>query len=251
MNYTISEDFVLPSLGKVYRDKVVNPNVRLRTMTTEEEMLRLSHSERPYKLLCDMIENCIVGDKPGISVYDMCLQDYQYLLHKLRVVTYGPEYEIKTICRWCGAPNIMKVDLDKMPVKEYTDDLEQYFEFTLPRSQNIIGLKLQTPRSADDLSIKIKEFKRKTPDAADPSLLYTIKSLVNTIDGQIYDPVRLDSWARKLPMADTNCILKNAKTINNSFGIDTNISVECKECGVDYDTPFRITSEFFGPGVDA
>jgi hypothetical protein len=66
-------------MGLVY-DKPINPVFKIRSMTTEEEMRRLAHTERPYKLLCDIIEECIVGDKPGISVYDMCLGDYQYLL---------------------------------------------------------------------------------------------------------------------------------------------------------------------------
>lgn len=79
MSFTITEDCTLPSLGLVY-SKPVNPNVKLRSMTTEEEMRRLAHTERPYKVLCDIIEDCIVGDKLGISVYDVCLGDYQYLL---------------------------------------------------------------------------------------------------------------------------------------------------------------------------
>lgn len=250
MSYTIAEEFTLPSLGKIYEGKHVNPNIKLRSMSTEDEMLRLSHSDRPYKVLCDMLENCIVGEKPGISVYDMCLADYQYLLHRLRVVTYGPQYIMQTMCSWCGAINKTEVDLDSLPVKQYSEDLEKYFEFSLPKSGNIVRIKPQTPRAVDDIAIKVKEFKKRTPDAADPTIIYTIKSLISTVDGQSLDPIKLESWVRKLPMADTNYILKNAEMINKGFGIDTNITVECKECSVDYDTPFRVTTEFFGPSVE-
>lgn len=249
MSYTIAEDFTLPSLGKVYK-KQINPIVKLRSMSTEDEMLRLSHSERPYKLLCDMIENCIVGDKPGISVYDMCLADYQFLLHKLRIVTYGSEYQTQTTCRWCGAVNETTVDLDTLEVIEYKDELEKYTEFTLPRSGNVIRIKMQTPRSVDDIALRVKEFKKKSPDAADPTIIYTVKSLIDTIDGQVFDSFKLENWVRKLPMMDTNYILKNAEMLNKGFGINTTITIECRGCGVDYDTPFRITPEFFGPRVD-
>ena len=37
MDYTIAETFTLPSEGKIYSQKV-NPQVQLRSMTTEEEM---------------------------------------------------------------------------------------------------------------------------------------------------------------------------------------------------------------------
>ena len=71
----------------------VNPNIKIRSMTTEEEMKRLGYTEQPYKMLSEIIDDCLV-DKPGISTYDMCLGDYEFLLHKLRVVTYGSDYKI-------------------------------------------------------------------------------------------------------------------------------------------------------------
>ena len=170
--------------------------------------------------------------------------------HRLRVVTYGPEYLTQSFCRWCGAMNQVEVNLDDIPVTLYDERLDKYFEFTLPRSGNTVKIRMQTPRSVDDIAIKVKEFKKKSPDAADPTLVYTIRSLVESVDGQVMDAFKLENWVRKLPMADTNYILKNAEMLNKSFGLDTNLVVECKECGVDYDTPFRITSEFFGPTIN-
>lgn len=68
-DYIIGESFTLPSKGLVY-DKKVNPNIKIRSMTTEEEMKRLGHSELPYKLLSEIIDDCLV-EKPGISSYDL------------------------------------------------------------------------------------------------------------------------------------------------------------------------------------
>lgn len=249
MSYTVAEDFTLPSLGKIYK-VAVNPNIKLRSMTTEEEMLRLSQSERPYKLLCDIIDGCIVGDKPGISAYDMCLGDYQFLLHRLRVVTYGPEYHAKSLCPYCGYANETVVNLDDMPVLTYTEDLDKYFEFSLPKSGNLIKIKLQTPRSVDDIAVKVREDKKKNPLEPDKTLLFTLKDLIEKVDGVVYDPVKIDIFARKLPMADTNYILKCAEKLNKSIGIDTNLSILCRGCGVDYDTPFRVNADFFGPRID-
>ena len=249
-NCTIKEDFTLPSLGKVYHEKV-NPQVSLRSMTTEEEMKRLAHSERPYKVLCDVIDDCIVGEKPAISVYDMCLGDYQFLLHRLRSVTYGSEYNLEAYCPFCGSTTKVKLNLDELEVHTYTEDVEKYITFTLPKSKKIIGLKLQTPRTVDDITIKKKDLLKRNPEMeGDPGLLLTLKSLVDTVDGELLDPVRLETVIRKLPMADTNYILKCAEKLTDAIGIETDFTCTCKECGGEFMSSFRLTPEFFGPEID-
>ena len=84
VDYTISEIFTLPSNGLVY-DPPVAPEITLRSMTTADEMRRLSTSEYQYKPMSDIMNGCIV-DGPKLSTYDMCLGDYQFLLYKLRIV---------------------------------------------------------------------------------------------------------------------------------------------------------------------
>ena len=44
--FTIANEYTLPSQGKVY-EREINPNFKLRSMTTVEEMKRLNHSDRP------------------------------------------------------------------------------------------------------------------------------------------------------------------------------------------------------------
>jgi len=101
-NITIKEDFSLPSEGRIY-GKTFNPDVTLRSMTVEDEMKRLSPSKNPYKNMSEIIESCITSEKLPISVYDLCIGDYTYLLHKLRVVTYGANYPIRYMCPKCGS----------------------------------------------------------------------------------------------------------------------------------------------------
>ena len=52
-DYTIGESFTLPSLGKVY-NKEINPEVKIRSMTTEEEMKRIASVDYPYKNMCEI-----------------------------------------------------------------------------------------------------------------------------------------------------------------------------------------------------
>lgn len=251
MSFTITEECSLPSGGLVY-GKTINPNFKIRSMTTEEEMRRLARTERPYKLLCDIIEECIVGEKPGISVYDMCFGDYQYLLQKLRIATYGPDYKIIGYCPHCGAENPETINLGEMELKYLTK--ESFIEglmVDLPVTGKRVEMRLQTPRSLDDIALKRKELMNKQPlMESDPTIMFTLKALIHKIDGEIPEFVRLENMIRQLPMRDSNKILNAAKKINDSFGYNMSLRFGCKECGLDYNSTFRITSEFFGPSED-
>jgi hypothetical protein len=249
-NYSIVEEFTLPSLGKVYKQNV-NPVVKLRSMTTEEEMRRLAPSENAYKNICEIIDDCIV-EKPGISCYDMCLADYQFLLHRLRVVTYGPNYNTTSTCPFCRAENESTIDLTELDVTQYdSDDFTKLTEFTLPKTGKRITIKMQTPRMIDDVNARSRELQKKSKNTAgDTAFLFTLQSLIDTVDGHKIDPVKKEDFVRKLPMMDTNYIIKHAQKLVESFGVNTKISKQCSICGLDYDSSFRITSEFFGPSID-
>ena len=121
MSNVIEETYTLPSLGKVY-DVEVNPEITLRSMTTADEMKRLGTSEKRYKLMAEIIDDCMT-ENPGISAYDMCIGDYQFLLHKLRIVTYGPEYEVVSKCPFCGALSRGTLNLEELPVHQFSEDL--------------------------------------------------------------------------------------------------------------------------------
>lgn len=250
MNYSITEEYTLPSEGKVYTQKI-NPIVKLRSMTTEEEMKRLAPSERQYKNLCDIIDACIV-EPIGISAYDMCIADYQFLLHKLRVVTYGSEYRITSNCPYCSTVNEHTINLNELNVVECDlEDLSKFMEIDLPKTGKHVRITLQTPRMIDEVNIKNKELKKKSKGAAsDATLVYTLVSLINTIDGQYLDPIKKEEFIRNLPMMDTNYIIKHAQKLVESFGIDPRIESICGLCGLDYTGSFRFNSEFFGPSID-
>lgn len=248
-DYVIAEDYTLPSLGKVY-DIDVNPEVKIRSMTTEDEMKRLAPSEKGFKLLCEIIDDCLV-EKPGISSYDMCLGDQQFLLHKLRVVTYGSDYNTESRCPYCGSPNSCVINLEDLALKTYSEDINKYKEFDLPVSKKHIKLRMQTPRMVDDVQTRKKEFLQKHPTAlSEPAFLFTLESMIEEIDGEKLDAVKLEDFIRTLPMRDTNYIIKKSEKLNESIGLNLEYNTSCSVCGLDYKSSFRATKEFFGPDID-
>ena len=246
-NYTISETFTLPSKGLIY-DNPINPEITLRSMTTMEEMERLSPTKTPYTKMSNVIERCIVG-KPEIHVYDMCIGDYQFLLHKLRIVTYGPEYNTVNICPFCDNVEESVFNLEDLDINEYEEGIKDLLIVHLPQCNKDVKLKLQTPKLLDDIQRKRDSLLEKNPDRPDPSLLLTLESLIETVDGEILNSVQLEKFVQDLPMKDTNVILKTAELINKKVGIDTTITHVCPSCGKSYLSTFRITPEFFGPTI--
>lgn len=249
-NYTIAETFTLPSKGLIY-GVPINPEVKLRSMTTEEEMKRLAPSETPYKVMSEIIEDCLV-EKPGIAVYDMHLGDYQFLLHKLRVVTYGSSYKIgRVICPNCGETYDTTISLDDLQEIVYNDSLKELKKIRLPQSNKEVTIKFQTPRSLDEIALRVKEFKRKNKGVSyDPSLVFTLESLIETVDNERLSPTILENFVKKLPMRDVNVIIQTADKLNRGVGLDSDIVVVCDSCGYNAVTNFRITTEFFGPTID-
>lgn len=249
MDYTLTGEYTLPSLGKVYNVDV-NPNVKIRSMTVAEEMKRLNSSDRPYKTIADIIDDCLI-DKPGISAYDMCLGDFQFLLHKLRVVTYGSKYSLSSKCPHCGFENTGDIDMNDMSVSSYTEDVNKYFEIELPVSKHTVSLRMQTPRILDDISIRTKEIasKRKS-QSKDSAFLLNLESVIDRVDGIKIDPIKKSDFVKSLGMRDTNYILANVNKANEMIGPNTQLDIVCDFCGLEYDTPFRVTPEFFRPTIE-
>ena len=249
-NGYITEEYKLPSLGKIY-NVPVNPVVKLSSMLTEHEMKRLSPSERPYKTLCEIIDDCLV-ENPGISSYDMCMADYIYLLQKLRVVTYGKNYKVMDTCPYCGSQTEFTVDLDELEVTYYSvNNFAELSQFKLPKTGKEIKLLMQTPRMSDEVTIRSKEQKRRTKGSdGDSAFLYTLQMIVDTVDGEKLDIIKSEDFLRKLPMADTNSIIQHANKLTESFGVKNEITRTCPICGLDYTNSFRFGPDFFRPGID-
>lgn len=246
--YTIAETYSLPSKGMVY-DKKVNPVVTIRSMTTEDEMKRLVLSDTPYKVMSDLLESCLVEDI-GISVYDMCIGDYEYLMHKLRVVTYGPEYKILEQCPICKKTFEVSIDLDSLDVKEYDDSFIEAKTITLPMSGKVVELNYQTPRMIDNVQRRKREIQKMHPEiTTDPGIIITLANAISTVDGQVLRDDQKEAIVRKLPMKDANYLLQSAIKLNEMVGLNTDFNTNCKHCGSEINTSFRITPEFWSPSI--
>ena len=248
-NYTVMEGYELPSKGLIY-DVPVNSHVELRSMTARDEMKRLAPSTTPLKTLADIIENCMI-EKPAVHVYDMALGDYEFLLHKLRIVTYGTEYSISLRCSECGKPFDAVANLDSLELKDFDKEkFEALRTFTLPKSGRTISLKVLTPRILDTIEIKTKEAQRKYKEVnIDFETKIKVNSCIETIDGEVKGGFETETILDNLPAADFQKILNNIDKLNQCIGLDNVLFVTCPHCGNEVMTFFRFGPEFFRPST--
>ena len=245
----IQEDFCLPSMGLAY-NKPFDPHFRMRSMTVMDEMKRLSSTENPYKLMCEIIDDCLI-DKLPFSSYDACMFDYIYMLHKLRTVTYGSEYTMTYMCPICGNIEKLTFNLDELPVKKFTENIKDSMTIKLPVNGDTIKLRFQTPRDLDNIARRAKEMKENFPEMqGDPTFLLTLESLIESVNNEPVNHMTILESIKKLSMKDINYLAKKATNLQDKVGIDTIINAHCSKCNNDVKTTFRYTSEFFGPEVD-
>lgn len=249
-NCIIAEDFKLPSEAKIY-DEQFDPNIRLRSMTVREEMKRLSTSVYPHKVLCEIIDACLLTKLP-MSVYDLHVGDYEYLLHKLRVVTYGPDYKMIVGCPHCNSTHDQVVNLDELQNKPL--DLEGYastIKFILPNCKKEIQLRMQTPRLLDSVEYKINEFKKKNTNIdIDMAPIITLQNMIELVDGKKLSYAELENFVNNLSARDYNYINLKISNANAYVGINSRLNINCKRCGGEINTFFRFGSEFFRPTTD-
>ena len=246
-NYTIGEGFELPSKGKIY-DVAVDPHVELRSMTARDEMKRLSPSSTQFKKLADIIEGCMI-EKPKIHVYDMALGDYEFLLHKLRIVTYGPKYKMTLTCPHCYETFEGETDLEQLQIVDFDEEkFNSLRTFTLPISGDTIKIKFQTPRMLDDIDLQTKDAKRKYKSAdAELELLFLLKNVIDEVNGNKLAPEKVENYINNLPAKDMVKIVNNLDELNACVGLNSTLYLDCPNCGGEVRTSFRFGAEFFRP----
>ncbi len=246
-DFTIMEGYELPSKGKIYF-KDVNPHIELRSMTAREEMRRLSPSSTPLKTLADIIEDCCV-EKPAVHVYDMSIGDYEFLLHKLRIVTYGEDYKVALRCPECGEVIEAVAKLGQLDVKEFDEEKVRNLQtFTLPKSGRVITLNFQSPRILEEAEVKVKDMKRRYKTATiDFETLVRLLINIDLVDGEKKSEHDLENIITSLPAVDMQKILNNIDKLNKQIGLDNILYLTCPKCGEEVTTFFRFGPEFFRP----
>lgn len=249
-NYSIAEYVDLPSGGKIY-DKPVEAEIKLRAMTGRDELKRAG-GKNSFKVLAEIIEDCMIN-KPAVHVYDMAIGDYEYLLHRLRVITHGTKYKMVVWCPSCEKYHEAVADLDQIQVLTYEEEAWNKAKYIiLPDSKDTITLQFQTPRMLDEQKAKVKDMQRRYKNSQlDFNKLVLLKSVIAEVNGQLMDAMKLEDYIMGLSARDMNVIIHGVDVLNACIGIDARLIVDCPnpECGAEIPTRFQYGQEFFEPTI--
>ena len=146
-NITGGDEWVtlnLPSRGKSYRDH--EGTVKIKAFTYREE--KKLRSIRKVNQANNVIKSLFVDCVQGLDYDSMTLEDKNYVLFKLREISYGDKYVISTNCTDCSAENNLNLLISEIPVEYAADDFEEPLEITLPDSKQAV--KYVNPRAKDE-----------------------------------------------------------------------------------------------------
>lgn len=239
-NYT--ETFKLPSKGRFYDN--VGEDITLRAITTKDE--KFIFGSNGDFALNTIIKNCIMSPA-GIDIDKLLIQDKHFILVKLRIISYGSDYDIKFDCPECGKRKIPhKVVLDKLGTNFIKDELDEPFKIVLPQSKDELELKLLRGEDYDIAERKATKLEKKLTEASgDLEFIFRRMQQIVTVNGNTLEPGPKQQYVEEMSGMDSAFIASFFDSIE--FGIDDTIQIKCPKCGEDIEVRMPINEYFFRP----
>tara|TARA_R110002012_G_scaffold11181_4_gene50735 strand:- start:627 stop:1481 length:855 start_codon:yes stop_codon:yes gene_type:complete len=202
-------DLKLPSAG-LGPTKV--ETIEIRPFTFEDEkILRTAKSTiEGEAIIQKLISRCI----QGIDYKDLLLVDKNYILFKLREISYGDSYDISVTCGSCGTENELQVQLSKLPVvyAETSSDLEH----------NIL-----LPDSEVEVVIKALTVDHETLMSSPETLMDNLWRLIDSIGGHSERTVKQGFIAGTT--AKDISVIRQA-IFGGDIGMQTKVNFICNSC---------------------
>lgn len=246
---TITESYPLPSANSnIYGNVPMPKEVTLRAMTTLEEKMRLSSSDG-FKVIPQIIKACCVDPESFPDVKRLKIFDLQYLMYKLRTVTYGPDYNIDLVCPHCGKRMKVTVNLDDIPVNHVPEDFAEPYQIgPLPSSGDTIGVRILTTNDVEELQRESRRILNKFPDyVGDPEFILKWNYIILTVNEEAVTVRDIQPMIESMNARDLRYLESKYDEISSSFGLDLSMVEKCDKCGEDIEFTLPMTSEFFRP----
>lgn len=242
----ITETYELPSRGIIYGGSIP-ASITLRAMTTMEEKMRLSSTG--MNVIPNLVKACIV-EPEDIDIGKLKLSDLQFLMYKLRIITYGEDYKVSITCPHCGASlNNIHVNLDEIPVKYAEDDYVEPFEIgPLPISGDIISCTVLSSDDFIDIERDARRIRNKFPNyIGDPEFILSYQYKIEKINGDDIADALVQNYVENMHARDMRYFDSKYSEFVDSVGMDLGMTEVCSSCESDVDFVLPVTSEFFRP----
>lgn len=217
------KDYVLPSNGLFYSE---HTNVITLEGLDQNEISGLN--QKDYKELSRIIDRHFVT-KINVSSYDMAINDFFFLLIKIRTLTYGYNINLGSICPHCRKINNYELNMSGLDTVYLSKDIVD----------NLLNIKLQ--KSGYNLKLKPTTVRMINEIGVDNYNEY-LKCHIDLDDKE-----EINNIVESLGLIDKRIISKQIEKIDNSFGIKKEYKVVCGSCKNEYKSFFELNNDFFNP----
>ncbi|MGH7775202.1 MAG: hypothetical protein ACREQA_23495 [Candidatus Binatia bacterium] len=235
--------------GYVDKGGVAHREVELIPLTgREEELLAGSHQGESASLVTVVLSRCIrrIGTIHLVSeevARSLLIADRQYLLLKLREVTFGDQVRANIFCPWpdCGKRVAINFSINNIPIRESENKGPAYMMTLSPEVAGELReeereITFRLPNGADQEAI--------SPLLAENEALALAKLLGRCIQsiGRLPNPGEevIDRLCPAARLAIEQQMEKLAPKV------DLTMDVNCHECGREFVAPFDLHRFFFG-----
>jgi len=108
----------LPSRGKSYRDHEGVVSIKAFTYREEKKLRSIKKVNQANNIIKSLFGDCV----KGLDYDSMTLEDKNFVLFKLREISYGDKYVITAVCPDCTAENNLNLLISEIPVEYAGDD---------------------------------------------------------------------------------------------------------------------------------
>ena len=134
----------LPSRGNAYIESDGVVNIKPFTYAQERKLRSIKKAAQGMRVVRSLFKDCV----EGLVYDDMTLEDKNYILFKLREISYGDDYALSLQCRHCDSNNALTMKISRVQVKYAPDDYKEPIEIVLPDTQQKVVF--VTPRCKDE-----------------------------------------------------------------------------------------------------
>jgi len=214
----------LPTAG-VFTNGIASVEVRPFTFEDEKILRSIKKASDGGRIINTLISRCT----KDLDFNELSLVDKNFILFKLRELSYGSDYKIEAECGGCGTSNELTVELDKLPVTYASLDSRNDTKLMLPDSE--VEIDYIMPTANDEKFINNTEH-----------LMDNLWRFVRSIGGHT-ERMIIQGFISKTTGKDVT-VLRNA-IFNNSYGLQTKVNFVCNSCGSDSVIDLPINESFF------
>ena len=224
--------------GKIAYEKPFNVKIRCITPVEQKYILSLSQKEqKTAKEYMEFLKKLIQIDNPEVTFEDLYWFDVQYLLYKIRYLTYA-KYPIKLAfrCDECGEEITKELEIGELQIDE--PNIENN-KITL---DNLGEIKIRNKTVRDDLDIEIFT-KRNKIDPEDIQTRLLLIDLCLIKGNKNLEDIYHMAENGDITASDIIQIEKWLET--NVWGVKEELKVKCNHCGKEVSRGYMLSIEDF------